>query len=78
MSGRAGLRLLATRTERRAGSNGGLVLSVDDDGSRLRCVAAVPGLAANITQTTIDVHCKNSTTTWTRNTFPDISPGRKA
>ena len=66
MDGRPGLRLLATRTERRAGSSGGgggggggLVLSVDDDGSRLRCVATVPGLAANITETVIDVHCKS-------------------
>ena len=58
MHGQAGLRLLVTRTERRAGASGGLVLSVDDDSSRLRCVATVAGLAANITETTVDVHCK--------------------
>ena len=57
MRGRPGLRMLVTRTERRAGG-GGLVLSPDDDGSRLRCVATVPGLATNITETIIDVHCK--------------------
>ena len=60
MRGEPGLRMLLTRTERRAGSSGGLVLSVDDDGSRLRCVATVPGLAANITETHIEVHCKRS------------------
>jgi len=59
MHGQPGLRMLVTRTERQAGSSGGLVLSVDDDGSRLRCVARVPGLASNITETTIDVHCKH-------------------
>jgi len=47
-----------TRTERRAGSSGGLVLSVEDDASRLRCVATVAGLTANITETIVDVHCK--------------------
>jgi len=59
MHGQPGLRILLTRTERRAGSNGGLVLSADDDGSRLRCVATVPGLASNITETIVDVHCKH-------------------
>ena len=58
MHGQPGLRMLVTRRERRAGSSGGLVLSVDDDGSRLRCVARVAGLSANITETTVDVHCK--------------------
>jgi len=60
MHGQPGLRMLMTRTERRAGSSAGLVLSVDDDGSRLRCVATVPGLASNITETIVDVHCKRS------------------
>lgn len=58
MHGQPGLKLMVTRTERRAGSSGGLVLTVDDDGSRLRCVATVPGLVSNITETIVDVHCK--------------------
>jgi len=62
MHGQPGLRMLVTRTERRAGSTGGLVLTVDDDGSRLRCVATVPGLSSNITETIVDVHCKRRRT----------------
>ena len=72
MHGQRGLRMLIARTERRAGSSGGLVLSVDDDGSRLRCVASVPGLASNITETTVDVHCKRFTSR-TCSLFYDIS-----
>jgi len=62
MHGHPGLRMLVTRTERQAGADGGLILSVDDDGSRLRCVTTMPGLSSNITETTVDVHCKSRTT----------------
>jgi len=34
------------------------VVGKNDDGSRLRCVATVPGLRPNVTETVIDVHCK--------------------
>jgi len=53
--GPPGLRLIVSRTELRDGT---LTLSPADDGSRLRCVAAVSGLAANITETMINVHCE--------------------
>jgi hypothetical protein len=53
--GPPGLRHIITRTELR---NGIVKLSPPDDGKRLRCVAVVPGLAANITETWIDVHCE--------------------
>ena len=53
--GPPGLRLIVARTELR---DGAVTLSPADDGSRLRCVAAVSGLAANITETMINVHCE--------------------
>src|SRR6218665_1179252 len=57
--GKQGLRLMVTQTDR---STDGLSLTADDDNGRIKCIVTVPGLMANVTEVSIEIHCKYSTT----------------
>jgi len=52
------VQVLWHETELVAGGEG-LVMSENDDGRRLRCVATVDGLLSNVTVTTVAVRCQS-------------------